>query len=63
MIQIEITQGTNLDYDGNMETVKEIDIHINGKKIDRYYSYPVSTSDETIETEVQADLISKGYTW
>lgn len=62
-ISINITQVTNQDYDGVDETVKEVTVDIDGKRIKEYYSYSNTVEDTTIESEVQDDLTAKGYTW
>jgi len=37
--------------------------NINDKKIREWYSYPSTTDNSTIESEVEQDLAYKGYTW
>lgn len=62
-LTINITQITEQDYDGVNETIKEVNCDIDGVTLKEYYSYPTSTADTTINTEVEADLTAKGYTW
>ena len=45
------------------EDIKKVDCHVDGIDIGEYYSYPDTTSDATINTEVEADLTAKVYTW
>lgn len=52
----------NVETDGE-ESWKEATCSIDGIKLNEEYSYDISTTDETIESEVEADLTTKGYTW
>jgi len=45
------------------ETIKKVVCYINDKKIREWYSYPSTTDNSTIESEVEQDLAYKGYTW
>ena len=60
---ITITPTTLNNPFGGTEDVKLVTCEINGAKITEEYSYPQSTADATIESEVEADLTAKGYTW
>lgn len=62
-IEIIKTQIDDEDYDGNPESFKQVEVKINGALISERYSYPTTTADATIDSEVQADLTAKGYTW
>ena len=46
-----------------IEQWKEATCSINGEKIPEEYTYDIDATDATIETEVEADLSAKGYTW
>ena len=62
-INIVISTIEDEDYDGNIVSIKTVYVEINGKNIGEYYSYPTTTSNEDIETEVESDLTTKGYSW
>ena len=62
-IQININEITEPDYDGNDETIKEVTVEIDNVRIKEFYSYPQTTENATIESEVEADLTAKGYSW
>lgn len=62
-VVLTINTVTNTDYDDVNETVKEVCVAVDGTDIHEYYTYPDSTADATIQTEVEADLTAKGYTW
>jgi hypothetical protein len=62
-ITININEITNQDYDGNDETVKEVTVEIDGTLIKESYSYSNTIENAIIESEVQDDLTTKGYTW
>jgi len=57
-LQITITPETI-----GSENIKSVECHINNQDIGEYYSYPSTTDDATINSEVEADLTAKGYTW
>ena len=44
------------------DSVKSVNVNINGIDISEYYSYPVGTEDVVILSDVDADLTEKGYT-
>jgi len=62
-LDIQITLVDDTDYDGNAIQTKEVHALIDGVEIEVDYSYPSDTLDTTIETEVEADLTDRGYTW
>jgi len=62
-LDIQITVVDDTDYDGNAVQVKEVHVLIDGKEINVDYSYDSAVADATIESEVQADLTDRGYTW
>lgn len=62
-LNITITEVTNQDYDGIDETVKEVTCEINGVKLKEYYCYENTVENATINSEVEADLTAKGYSW
>ena len=45
------------------ESWKNVTCSINGEDIIEYYSYPFSTDNGVIESEVEQDLTNKGYIW
>jgi len=47
----------------DLETIKKVTCEINGEKLRESYSYPNTTENSTIESEVETDLTDKGYTW
>ena len=44
-----------------VEDIKSVSVDINGSDCGEYYSYPQSTDDVTINTEINTDLDAKGY--
>lgn len=61
-LEVEITV-ENFMENGESESVKSVCAKINVVVIREYYTYPDSTSDSTIQSEVETDLTNKGYTW
>ena len=53
----------NFMTNGDNESVKSVTVDIDGEQVKEYYSYPSTTEDSTIESEVETDLTNKGYTW
>lgn len=52
------------DYDGNPQTATRISIDIDGDSIpDIQYVYDGDIDPETKRTEIEADLIARGYIW
>ena len=66
-LQITITQKVIQDYDGNDETIKQAEVEVYcpaceiWKKTKEYFSYPNTTSDVDIETDVNTKMAERGY--
>ena len=62
-LNLTITVIDDEDYDGLPVQIKQVKVDIDGKQLPITYSFDGTKPDSEIQTEVEADLTSKGYTW
>lgn len=60
-LNIVISDVTDLDYDGNEFSIKLVACKIDDVLINEIYSFPISTSENDIISQVNLDLLDKGY--